>query len=276
MEEGAGEAILDGVESRYATVDDVRVHYKLIGEGTRTTVLVHGGGCDLTFWELQLPALLNIGRVLLLDLPGHGLSDKPEDLRYSMKLHARAINAVVEDAKVDRAIVVGHSLGVPALREFYRGWPEKVAGFIAVDGILIYEDPGWSSAAIAWLMDTWLYDYVWPPIVDSFTGEQTPDWGVEKVNDAMKNAPPHVVRSFLPEMSDPETAYNDRIDVPLLAVYAENPLWTDEVQAEVRAFNDRAEVLIMPGVSHFLMLDRPDEFNRLLTDFILKSWNPSP
>ena len=44
-------------ESHYTQVDGIRVHYKLIGESGPVILFVHGGGCDLTFWELQVTAL---------------------------------------------------------------------------------------------------------------------------------------------------------------------------------------------------------------------------
>ena len=253
--------------SQYTTLGGQSIHYKLLGEAGPVTLLVHGGGCDLTFWELQVTALAQSGRVLLIDLPGHGKSDAPQDTRYSMKLHGAAINQVMEAADVDSAMVVGHSLGVPALREFYRGWPDKVEGFVAVDGILIYEEPGFAMDAMIWLMDTWLYDYIWPSMVEGMTSEATPQWGRDKVNQSMKNAPHYLVRSFFTEMYHAETAVNDAIDVPLLAIYAENPTWTDEVKAQIRALSGDAQLVMMPEVSHFLMLDRPEETNQLLIQF---------
>ena len=140
-------------------------------------------------------------------------------------------------------------------------------GFVAVDGILIYEEPGFAMDAMTWLMDTWLYDYIWPSMVEGMTSEATPQWGRDKVNQSMKNAPHYLVRSFFTEMYHAETAVNDAIDVPLLAIYAENPTWTDEVKAQTRTLSDDAQLVMMPEVSHFLMLDRPEETNQLLIQF---------
>jgi pimeloyl-ACP methyl ester carboxylesterase len=252
---------------RSTLLDGISIHYKLIGDEGPVTLLVHGGGCDLTFWDLQIPALAAHGRVLLLDLPGHGQSEAPEDLRYSMKLHARAINRVMEDAGVESAVVVGHSLGVPALREFCRGWGEKVEGFVALGGVLIYPKLDWATRFKTWLLDTPLYGFIWPRAVDGYTSEATPQWGRDKVNASMKNAPKHVVRSFFKEMLHEETAVNDPLAVPLLAIYAENEL-SEEIRGQIRALNDDVHLVMMPDVSHFLMLDRPKETNRLLLEFV--------
>ncbi len=263
-----GANIIAQTPSQSVRVGDLSVHYKLVGTEGPVTLLVHGGACDLSFWELQVPTLAARGRVLLLDLPGHGQSSAPEQLRYSMDLYAGAINAVMESAGVGSAIVVGHSLGVPVLRQFYRHWPQKVTGFVALDGILIYEEQGFAERALGWLLSTWLYDYLWPPMVDSFTGPNTPPWAVAKVNDSMKAAPRYLVSSFLPEMYSAEAAINDSIGVPLLAVYAQSSAWTEQVQRRIRELSPQATLTLLPDTSHFLMLDRPDETNRLLSDFI--------
>jgi pimeloyl-ACP methyl ester carboxylesterase len=117
-------------------------------------------------------------------------------------------------------------------------------------------------------VNTRLYRYIWPYLVNGYTGEMTPPRGRDKVNNAMKNAPRYVARSFFAEMLHEETAYDDAMAAPLLAIYAEHPRWTSEVRNRIRSINDRTTLVMMPGVSHFLMLDKPDETNRLLADFV--------
>ena len=53
-----------------------------------------------------------------------------------MDLHARAIDAVLDDAAVKSAVLIGHSNGTPVMRQFYRRFPEKVKGLVIVDGAL--------------------------------------------------------------------------------------------------------------------------------------------
>src|SRR5690349_11960362 len=63
--------------AEYATVDGHRVFYQTHGRGALSVVLVHGWTCDGTFWDAQKDVLAAKHRVLVLDLPGHGRSDKP-------------------------------------------------------------------------------------------------------------------------------------------------------------------------------------------------------
>ena len=104
--------------SRFATLDGARVHYKSYGAGKEAVVFIHGWTCDLTFWRTQAP-VYEKRRSLLIDLPGHGASDKPQ-VSYSQELFARAVEAVMRDAGVEKAVLVGHSMGGPVAFTFSR------------------------------------------------------------------------------------------------------------------------------------------------------------
>ena len=73
--------------------------------------------------------------MIAIDLPGHGQSDKPQ-VTYSMDYFARAVEAVMNDAKAKRAVLVGHSMGTPVARQFYRKYPQKTLAIVIVDGVL--------------------------------------------------------------------------------------------------------------------------------------------
>src|ERR1043165_9182525 len=97
-----------GAEVSY---DGARVHYESYGKGKDAVVFIHGWTCDLSFWRGQAPVYQK-RRSLLIDLPGHGQSDKPE-VSYTQERFARAVEAVMRDEGVERAVLVGHSMGGP-------------------------------------------------------------------------------------------------------------------------------------------------------------------
>ena len=99
-------------ESRYATLDGARVHYVNYGKGSEALIFIHGWTMNADSWREQFTDTAKRNRVIAVDLPGHGESDKPQ-VTYSMDLFARAIDAVMRDAKVNRAVLVGHSMGTP-------------------------------------------------------------------------------------------------------------------------------------------------------------------
>ncbi len=113
-------------EDRFAKFDKMKVHYQNYGKGDEAVIFVHGWTCNLNFWKANIPAFIDQTRVIAIDLPGHGQSEKPE-IAYTMKLFALAVEAVMRDAKVTKATLVGHSMGAPVLWQFYRNFPEKNA-----------------------------------------------------------------------------------------------------------------------------------------------------
>src|SRR5258705_7082467 len=119
----------------YASLEGKRVYYKSYGKGREALVLVHCWSCNMDHWRDQFPDFAKRNRVIALDLPGHGQSDKPQ-VTYTMDYFARAVDAVMRDAKVKRAVLVGHSMGTPVARQFYRKYPEKTLAIVIVDGSL--------------------------------------------------------------------------------------------------------------------------------------------
>src|SRR6266404_9905896 len=110
---------------KFAKLDGSRVRYQSHGRGTKAIVLIHGWTCDASFWDRSVPALSAKYRVIAVDLPGHGGSDKPE-IAYTQQLFARAVDAVMEKAGVSRAVLMGHSMGAPVARQFLADYPSKV------------------------------------------------------------------------------------------------------------------------------------------------------
>jgi alpha-beta hydrolase superfamily lysophospholipase len=103
--------LLADLPSKFANFDKVRVHHKSMGNDSNAVVFVHGFTADMNSWRFQAPAFAGKGRVIFLDLPGHGQSDKPKSIDYTMDYCAKAVNAVLEDAGVEKAALVGHSMG---------------------------------------------------------------------------------------------------------------------------------------------------------------------
>ncbi len=128
--------------SHFASFDGVKVHYESYGAGKDAVVFIHGWTCDLTFWRGQAP-VYNNRRSLLIDLPGHGQSDKPK-VAYPVEFFARGIEAVLHDAGVERAVLVGHSLGGPIAYSFIRLFPAQAKALVLVDAT-VYNLPSDAS-----------------------------------------------------------------------------------------------------------------------------------
>lgn len=259
-------------QSRIANLDGVRVHYDNYGKGNEALVFVHGWTCNATFWKANVPAFIGQTRVIAIDLPGHGESDKPEKLVYSMDLFARAIDAVLQDAKVERATLVGHSMGTPVIRQFYRKFPAKTRALVIVDGAL---RPFGTKESMAQFLDPFrgpgYKQHAEQMITFLSQGMKKPEVLAE-VKASMLSAPQHVVVSAFEEMLNPDIwREQDKINVPTLALMAVNPQWNADYEKYVRELVPGIEYQLWPGVSHFLMMDEPEKFNGTVMTFLKKN-----
>lgn len=107
---------------RYARVDGVRLRYLTLGAGD-PVLLLHGLGGVAEEWLLLLPRLVGARRVLALDLPGFGLSDKPS-APYTPAYFARVVRGFLRQQGIGRVALVGHSLGGGVCLEIADRYPE--------------------------------------------------------------------------------------------------------------------------------------------------------
>ena len=253
--------------SRFATLDGHRIHYESAGDGPRTIVFVHGWSCDWTVWRRQIPAFAPGARVLALDLPGHGQSDAPR-IGYTLDLFARAVDAVLRDAGASRAVLVGHSMGTPVVRQFYRRHPDKTEALVAVDGSFRVLVSGAEDR------EKFLAPYRGPEYeerLERFADFMfTPDEKdlADQMKAVMTKTPQHVLVGAAESMLAPANFAEDPIRVPLLTVLARSPFWTRDYEAFVRKLAPQVDYRVMEGVRHFLMLEKPDEFNAILASFL--------
>ncbi len=259
-------------DSHFATSGTNRIHYVTVGTGGPVIAFIHGWGGNQRFWKEQVPALESRARLILIDLPGHGQSDKPS-MEYSMDNYARAVIDVLRDAKIDKAALVGHSMGVVILCRVYALAPERVSALVAVDGLL--RRPKIEPAQA----EQFISPYRTPAYrsqVTNFIGSMFPNPGT----DALKAwtlaevlaTPQHVLSSSMDAMfkADQPAWDLNKVDVPLLVINAKSPMWTSEYQSYVKSLTTRSEYRTIDGPGHFLMLEKPEEFNRLLTAFLDK------
>lgn len=250
-----------------ATVDGISIHSTVRGHGPKTIVFVHGWTCDESSWRFQVPVFEKNYRVITLDLPGHGKSGSPAKGPLTMALFARSIEAVRVEAGAGKIVLVGHSMGTPVIREYARMYPANVAGLVPVDGVLHLS--GSRNA----------------PNPDRMKGPE----GL-KNREAMirsmfgPSATPAIQQQILKMMlAAPEaTAYqamaatfaasnwkDDSFQVPAFGIYADHSASYDPAYFK-KIFPDGSAVEVA-GTGHFVMLEKPAEFNKLLANFLPKA-----
>ena len=254
---------LAAAPSHYASIDGARVHYKVLGKGRVTLVFVHGLGGEMNVWREQAQYFSDKNRVLVVDLPGYGQSDKPEKVKYSMRYLARGIRAAMDDAKVDRAVLVGHSMGAAVIREFDRMYPSRTRALVVVDGALVNNLP---PEAVQKFIDPMRGpDYVQNlgAMFDAMTDHASPPLRME-LKAAATATPQYVLVSSMEAMFDPSVWKQDKITIPLLVINTSSPMWTAKYVDAVRAMAHDLRYMTIDDSDHFIMLERPDALNEAI------------
>lgn len=112
----------------------LNLHIEVMGPARSSEVplvLLHPWGLNMTVWADVAPALAQTRRVLLVDLPGHGKSDKP-NAPYPMRRLAAAVLDAMDAAGFERAVVMGNSLGGATSLAVAELAPERVHKLVLV------------------------------------------------------------------------------------------------------------------------------------------------
>ena len=126
--------LVKGKVQRAKSFDGTVIRYSSRGRGT-PIVVCNGVANTTTFWHGFEDHFSKISRVICWDYRGHGRSDVPRDKdTFTIECFARDLDAVLEAAGVEQAVLVGFSMGAQVVLEFYRSFPDKVMGLIPLNG----------------------------------------------------------------------------------------------------------------------------------------------
>jgi len=264
---------------KYAGATGSRIAYETHGRGSKAVVFVHGWTCDRSFWNRQVPALKEEFRVILIDLPGHGRSDAPH-VDYSIPYFAEAVMTVLDDARVRRAVLVGHSLGFSISREAALRHPDRVVALVSSDGAPLRPPTSDAPADVeAWkLMVNGFIETVTTPepraarmaFVESMFREDTSAELRLEIMSKTARTPDHVAVSAIRGLSDLSLWKERSLPLPVLAVLAQHETAPPDRAEQWRRWFPRVEYHEWHDVGHFPMMERPSEFNALLIEFLAK------
>jgi 3-oxoadipate enol-lactonase len=255
----------------------VTAWYDVHGEGP-PLVLLHAGGSDSRLWERQLGPFSRSHTVVRLDFPGFGRSPVPSD---PISLSG-SVRDVMNAAGIDRAAAVGVSLGGRAALELAAESPERVSACVLVGpGIDDHEwsaeiesfgeaeqealDRGDVEAAIDVCLEFWIAGprrtlAAIDPGVRELAAEMQ-----RHVFEVQKGQPPLRIARLDPPASQRLGA----VQVPTLVVTG------DEDVDDIHRIADRlvrevpgARRVTMPDAAHLPNLERPDDFNRIVLEFL--------
>jgi 3-oxoadipate enol-lactonase len=270
-------AVCQELKTGLADIEGTRVYYEVKGQGS-AIVLIHGFGLDTRMWDPQFDALAQHHRVVRYDMSGYGRSSVPD----SSISTSNELAALLKSLAIHKTTVIGMSMGGGVAINFTLEHPEMVAALITVGSTLngysmreptasrlaylysLANDSGLTVAKEHWLNDPFLTPRINTSAILPKIRQIVTEWsGIQFTNRVkarvMPIRPPDLTR--LEEIKIPTLAIIGALDDPNMLAIA------DTIAARVPL----AKKVTIPESGHLLNLERPDEFNRLVLDFIKKN-----
>jgi len=233
------------------------------GSGGLPVLFIHGNGADSTQWSAQLDHLRKTRRAVAVDLPGMGNSAPAANGDYSPKANAAAVDAAVSSIGLKRFVVVGHSYGGAVAATYAAAHPEKVAA-------VIYADSAASVPAMTPQMQKF---------VDALRADRmkvTRMWFAPMLKPSSQAVQDRVFATVEKSKVDAFVGALERLagydaksvvntyPGPKFVIYAADI----ESPAAFRPQFPDFPAEKITGAGHWLMLDKPDEFNAALDKFL--------
>ena len=252
------------------SADGVPISYEVYGSGEPTLVFVHGWNCDARYWREQIPFFSKKHRVVVLDLAGHGHSGLSRT-KYTMAAFGEDVKAAAETAGAGRVILIGHSMGGSVIAEAARLMPARVIGLIGVDTLenveypLTQEEFVKMTAPLREDFQAGSRGFV-GQMLSTNTVAQLREW----ILSDMSAASPAVAMSAMDEMmgqfiSGEAAKVFEQVRVPVMSV--NGSLWPINYEANRRHMLSY-DAIVLTNADHFLMMNRPAEFNAALEEAV--------
>jgi haloalkane dehalogenase len=268
-------------ETKTIRVEELRLAYRELGDGP-PVLLLHGWPTSSFLWRAVIPPIARANRVVALDLPGFGGSDKPVGVRYSFEFFARALDLFLAEIGIDRLGLAVHDLGGPIGLHWMLGRPGRVTK-LALLNTLVY--PEFSDAT---------KEFVRACQSPELREKMTSPAGLESIlRDGLAD-PSTLGADVLAGVQAPFRTADDRraladagiglslrgfaqiarqlpsLRIPVRVVYgARDRVLPDVAETMTRVQRDvpHAEVTVLPASGHFLQEDAPAEVGALLARF---------
>ena len=291
---------MTAIRSGYTEVGSLRVHHTYGGRGT-PVVFVHGlGSSGYMEWRQNLASVATRHRVLAPDLPGYGRSDKPR-ARYTIPYFARFIRRYMASRGLRSAALVGTSLGGRIALEVALEEPKLVRKLVLVNtlgfgrprvapaqfayGLVTLPRVGEAAMNLARDALRWAPPRIIRRVAGRYAGvstdlERTMDdqylsdlremYGAVGFHDAYLSTIRSLInpRALFSGHHDVTRRLNE-LNIPVQLIWGANdPLFPVVQASRAQSLIKRSQLAVIEGAGHTPQAERPDEFNRVLHDFL--------
>jgi pimeloyl-ACP methyl ester carboxylesterase len=231
------------------------------GTGGLPVVFLHSFAGDTSHWSGQFSHLRETRRAVAIDLRGHGKSDAPANGDYSVEAMAGDVDAVINNLGLTRFVLVGHSMGGSVAIAYAADHPDKVAGLVlaSAGGKVPTDQAEKIVDALSANFDK-VYNEYWNQLL---VGAK-PDV-LEKLNAGKSAMKPDAALAIIKAIFafDPVAALN-KYPGPKLAIVTPKNNTPADLQVLIKDLPHKE----ITGTSHWLHMDKPDEFNKILDEFL--------
>jgi pimeloyl-ACP methyl ester carboxylesterase len=271
------------LDARYETVDGHRLRYVRAGAGP-AVVLVHGFGSSIYTWKDVIPTLARGHDVVALDLPGFGQSEQPADL--SFEDFPRAVLGLMRALGIERAALVGNSMGGATPAAAAGDEPERVSALVLIDAAGFNLGPSQRPGVVSLAMSRagWLLAFlpgqrlvVEASLRQVFHDESrvTPERVAEYLAAVRRPGTSSALRSLGASLAGrPGVVARalSRIRAPTLVLWGGDDRWIPLADADrFVAAIPGSRMVVIPDCGHVPQEERPAEVARLLLEFLAES-----
>jgi pimeloyl-ACP methyl ester carboxylesterase len=242
----------------FVEIPEADVHYLEAGSG-RPLLLLHGLAASWRWWTPILDYLTPHHRVLAIDLPGFGLTRARR--RFSLKSAGQFVCQVMEALALERADLIGHSLGGRISMDVAAHCPERVRRLVLVSAVGLSWRKPYPMVGLDLLLEGWRNAPKFPDLVRE---------------DARRVNFLELCLATYEVLSDDFQAELHRIAAPTLVLWGDRDLLTPPRHGEIlTSAIPSAELAYIRGAGHTPMWDAPEEFSRRVLEFLAGSTQPA-
>jgi pimeloyl-ACP methyl ester carboxylesterase len=155
---------LADADSEFIEINNISVHYKQMGSGEPTFILLHGFGASTFSWREVMKPLSAYGTVIAYDRPAFGLTERPLEWEgnnpYNQTSNIALLLGLMDALEIQEAVLVGNSAGGTLATAFTLAHPERVLALVEVDAAVYQTIP--DSPLLYWLFNTPQMDHLGP------------------------------------------------------------------------------------------------------------------
>jgi 3-oxoadipate enol-lactonase len=246
------------------------------GEGT-PLVFVHGFTTTAEFWREQIEAFSSCHQMVRINLPGHGLSPRPEDRKYTIDAFVEDVLKVYRALDIDAAVLVGLSMGGTVAQNFTLSYPERVRALVLVGATPHGLGADVSVDNVLKAIDELGVVAASQRVIERSFGSAASLALVEFAKNEVAQTPAFVAREAIASLNASDSrARLEEIRVPTLVVVGDEDIITPPSESKILANSiPGSQLHVVRGAGHFPMLEQPFTFNCLLGEFLVRQGTQS-